>query len=48
MQALESVLQFRDPDAVIAAAKLAGFTEHSRRCEVLESGKAFEILSFRA
>ena len=48
MQALESVLQRRDPDAVTAAAKLAGFTEHSRRREVLESGKAFEILSFRA
>ena len=48
LQTLESVLQLRDPDAVSAAAKLAGFTEHSKRCEVLESGKAFEILSFRA
>ena len=46
--ALESVLQLRDPDAVTVAAKFAGFTEHSRRCEVLESGKEFEILSFRA
>ena len=48
LQALASVLQLRDPDAVTAAALLAGFSEHSRRCEVLESGKAFEILSFRA
>lgn len=48
LQALASVLQLRDPDAVTAAALLAGFSEHSRRSEVLESGKAFEILSFRA
>ena len=48
LQALASVLQLRDPAAVTAAALLAGFTEHSRRSEVLESGKAFEILSFRA
>ena len=48
LQALASVLQLRDPDAVTAAALLAGFSEHSRRCEVLDSGKAFEILSFRA
>ena len=48
LQALASVLQLRDPAAVTAAALLAGFSEHSRRSEVLESGKAFEILSFRA
>ena len=48
LQALASVLQLRDPDAVTAAALLAGFTEHSRRSEVLDSGKAFEILNFRA
>ena len=48
LKVLESIMRLRDPDAVTAAAQAAGFTVIGSRRESLDSGKAFEILSFRA
>ena len=48
LKVLESIMRLQDPDAVTAAAQAAGFTVIGSRRERLESGKEFEILSFRA
>ena len=48
LKVLESIMCLRDPDAVTAAAQAAGFNAIGSRRERLESGKEFEILSFRA
>ena len=48
LMALESIMHLRDPDAVASAAQDAGFTAIASRRVTLDSGKAFEILSFRA
>jgi len=41
-------MRLRDPDAVTAAAQVEGFNAIGSRRERLDSGKEFEILSFRA
>ena len=41
-------MHLRDPDAVTAAAQAAGFGVIGSQRERLDSGKEFEILSFRA
>jgi len=48
LKALEPVIRLRDPDAVTAAAQGAGFRAIASRRVTLPSGKAFEILTFRA
>jgi len=48
LKVLESIVHFRDPDSVTAAAQVEGFTAIGSRCVTLDSGKAFEVLSFRA
>ena len=46
LQALESLFQFVEPDALIEAARKAGLTLTTRLTEPLPSGKAFDVLRF--
>ncbi len=48
LKVLESIMRLRDTDAVTAAAQIEGFNAIGSRRERLDSGKEFEILSFRA
>jgi len=48
LMALESIMHLRDPDSVTVTAQAAGFTPIASRRVALESGKAFEVLTFRA
>jgi ubiquinone/menaquinone biosynthesis C-methylase UbiE len=44
LRSLESIFRFVDPEAVVAETATLGLDVKSRRTELLDSGKAFEVL----